>query len=305
MADTARASESPQRHLQGVAWMVLTGILFVGVTAAVKHGAADLPAAESAFLRFAFGLAFLAPTAGTLFRTRISPRQWRLIGLRGAVHALGVCLWFHAMTRITIAEVTAMNNLVPVYVTLGAALFLGESLAVRRLVAVAVAFLGALLILRPGVRELSDGHVAMMLVAMCLAGSYLFAKRMAAELPASVIVAMMSVVVTIFLLPLAIAVWRWPTPGEIAWTMLIACLATCGHYTMTRSFAVAPLSVTQPVSFLPLVWSVLIGFFVFQEGIDVWVILGGCLIVAATTFIAIREALLKRDRGGGEAAGPM
>ena len=296
MASPTYASESLRRSLEGIAWMVLTGILFVGVTAAVKHGAADLPAAESAFLRFAFGLVFLAPMTGILLRTRLSRRQWQLIGMRGTVHALGVCLWFHAMTRITIAEVTAMNNLIPVYVTLGAVLFLGETLAIRRLVAVGIAFLGALLILRPGLRELSDGHLAMILVAMCLAGSYLFAKRMTAELPASVIVAMMSIVVTIFLLPLAIAVWRWPTPGEVGWIMLIACLATCGHYTMTRSFAAAPLSVTQPVAFVPLVWSVLIGFFVFHEAIDIWVVLGGCLIIAAATFIAIRESLLNRDR---------
>lgn len=305
MASPTYAPESPRRSLEGIAWMVLTGVLFVAMTAAVKQGAADLPAAESAFLRFALGLVFLAPMTGTLLRTRISPRQWRLIGLRGAVHTLGVCLWFHAMTRITLAEVTAMNNLVPVYVTLGAVLFLGETLAVRRLVAVGIAFLGALLILRPGLRELSDGHLAMIFVAMCLAGSYLFAKRMTAELPASVIVAMMSIVVTIFLLPLAIAVWRWPTPVEIAWIMAIAFLATCGHYTMTRSFAAAPLSVTQPVAFLPLVWSVFVGFFVFHEGIDIWVILGGCLIIAAATFIAIRESLLNRDRRVNDGAGPL
>ena len=74
---------------------------------------------------------------------------------------------------------------------------------------------------------------------------------------------------------------------------------------MTRSFAAAPLSVTQPVAFTPLVWSVLIGFFVFHEAIDVWVILGGCLIIAAATFIAIRESLLNRDRRGSEGTGAL
>ena len=87
--------------------------------------------------------------------------------------------------------------------------------------------------------------------------------------------------------------------------MLIACLATCGHYTMTRSFAAAPLSVTQPVAFLPLVWSVLIGFFVFHEAIDIWVILGGSLIIAAATFIAIRESFLNRDRRVNDGSGPL
>ena len=66
----------------------------------------------------------------------------KLFSLRGAAHSIGVIAWFYAMTKITIAEVTAMNYLVPVYVTLGAALFLGETLAMRRLAAIMAAFIG-------------------------------------------------------------------------------------------------------------------------------------------------------------------
>ena len=75
---------------------------------------------------------------------------------------------------------------------------------------------------------------------------------------------------------------------------LIAILATLGHYSMTRAFAAAPVSVTQPVVFTQLIWSVLAGYLLFGEDIDGWVILGGTLIMAAATFIAVREAMLKR-----------
>ncbi len=289
-------SQSTHRPLAGIGWMVLTGILFVGVTAAVKHGAQDLPAAESAFLRYILGLVFLLPFMGAIRTARLTRHHIRIFALRGLAHTFGVVLWFHAMTRITIAEVTAMNYMTPIYVTLSAALILGERLAARRIVAIALAFFGALIILRPGLRPLTDGHAAMIFAAMLLAFSYLSAKRVAHEVSASVIVAMLSITVTIGLIPFAIAVWRWPTGPEVGWMMVVAVLATSGHYTMTRAFASAPVSVTQPFAFLQLVWSVILGTLVFGEAADVWVILGGVIIVGAATFIAIREAMLSRAK---------
>lgn len=280
--------------MQAILWMLLTGVFFVGVTAAVKAGASELPAIMSAFLRYALGLVFLMPMLGALRGLTLTKRQLHLFGWRGLVHTVGVCCWFFAMTRITIAEVTAMNYMTPVYVTLAAALFLGEKLAARRLLAIAVAFLGALVILRPGLRELTDGHLAMVFAALFFAMSYLLAKRMADELPASVVVVMLSLAVTIGLFPLALTVWHWPTWEETLWMLTVAALATAGHYTMTRAFAAAPVNVTQPVVFTQLVWSVLLGALVFDEAIDIWVILGGTLIIAAASFIAIRESMLKR-----------
>ncbi len=280
--------------LRAIAWMILTGILFVAVTATVKHGAQGLPAAESAFLRYVLGLVFLLPMLKPLRNARLTIRQKKLFWIRGFAHSLAIILWFHAMTRITIAEVTAMNYMTPIYITIGAALFLGERLASRRLLAIAAGFLGALIILRPGFRELTDGHFAMIGAAMFFAVSYLTAKRMADEVSAVVVVAMLSITVTVCLFPFAAAVWQTPTLMQVFWMFVVAALATAGHYTMTLAFADAPVSVTQPVVFLQLVWSVLTGAVFFAEPADGWVILGGAVIVAATTFIAIREAMLRR-----------
>lgn len=246
-----------------------------------------------------------------LMRANLSKRALGgLFTLRGLVHTGGgVILWFFAMTRITIAEVTAMNYMSPIYVTLGAALFLGERLAARRLLAIAAALVGALIILRPpGVRELNLGHLAMIATAFSFAGSYLFAKRMATEAsPPTVIVAMLSITVTVGLAPFAIAVWVPPTLEQLAWLFLVAGgFATAGHYSMSRAFAVAPVSVTQPVTFLQLVWSVTLGALVFGEPVDGWVVLGGVVIMAAVSFIAWREAVIKRRQvtptTGGDAA---
>ena len=282
------------RPLMGVFWMLVTGICFVMVTALVKTLGPRVPAAEAAFLRYALGLVFLLPMIRPMLRARLTRRQLGLFGLRGVAHTIGVIMWFYAMTQIPIAEVTAMNYLSPVYVTIGAALILGETLALRRILAIVAALLGAFIILRPGFREVNPGHIAMLATAIVFAVGYLTAKILSEEVSPAVVVGMLSVTVTIGLAPVAASVWVTPTLTELLILMGVATFATAGHYTMTLAFAAAPITVTQPVTFLQLVWAVLMGWLVFDEGVDIWVLLGGGLIIAAISFITWREAVLKR-----------
>lgn len=274
--------------------MLVTGLCFVAVTAIVKYMGPRVPPAEAAFLRYLLGLGFLIPMLPAVRAAHLTARQWRLFTLRGVFHSGGVILWFYAMTRIPIAEVTAMNYLAPVYVSIGAALFLGEKLALRRIAAIVVALIGTAVILRPGFRVVEPGHVAMLFCAVTFAGSYLLAKIMADEAKPAVVVFMLSVFVTIGLAPFALADWVTPSWGDLGLLFLVASFATAGHYTMTMAFAAAPVTVTQPVTFLQLVWAVALGALVFAEPVDIWVILGGALILASVTFITWREAVLKR-----------
>jgi drug/metabolite transporter (DMT)-like permease len=276
--------------------MLVSGVLFVGVNAVVKHVGSAVPPAEAAFLRYLFGLVLIAPFLGVLRRNPLPRSLVRLFAIRGAVHGIGVLLWFYAMTQVPIAEVTALNYLSPVYISIGAAMFLGERLAMRRIVAIVAAFAGVLLVLRPGFREVSPGHLAMLLTALLFAVSYLIAKRTTDLTSPTTVVAMLSIVVTIVLAPFAAAVWVTPTAGELAWLLLVAIFATGGHFAMTLAFQAAPVSVTQPVTFLQLIWAALLGWAMFGEGLDPFVLAGGTMIVAAVSFIAWREAVAARPR---------
>lgn len=278
----------------GIFWMVVTGLCFVAVTALVKTMHGRVPAPEAAFLRYVLGLVFLIPMWRELRDVRPTPRQWKLVCVRGVFQSLGVAFWFYAMTRIPLAEVTSMNYLNPIFVTLLAVLLLGERLALRRILAIVAAMVGALIILRPGFRELDPGHFAMLITASCFAASYLIAKILSGETSPAMVVASMSITVTIGLAPMALAVWVWPSWWDLFVLFGVACFATGGHYAMTLAFKAAPLTVTQPVTFLQLVWSVALGALVFNEAIDPWVIAGGGLIMAAVVFITWREAVLNR-----------
>ncbi|SEK59196.1 DMT family transporter [Pacificibacter marinus] len=285
---------SISKPLAGVLWMVVTTICFVLVNVTVKIIGTGLPIAQVAFMRFLLGLVFLIPMLGAVRRVRLTRAiVWLSLG-RGVVHAVAMGLWFYAMTRIPMAEVTAMNFMNPVYVTLGAVVFFNEKIALPRILALGLAVIGGLVILRPGLRPIDPGHVAMIFAAVAFAGSYLCANAMSKRVPATVVVFALSTVVPLILAPFAIAVWQTPTSMQVLLIFLTAFFATVAHYCMTRAFACAPQSIVQPVSFLQLVWAMILGAALFGEGFDGFVMLGGAMIMGSVTYITMREMRAKR-----------
>lgn len=269
--------------------MVASGLSFVGVNGIVRYLGTDLPAAQSAFLRFAFGVVFLLPVLPKLWRG-LAPGALSLFAWRGAMHTIAVLFWFYAMARIPVAHATAIGYLNPVLLLVAGAVILGEAFSARRIWAVGVALAGALIVLRPGVQALNLGHLSQIGASLFFCASYLFAKRLTGMASASVIVAMMSLTVTIGLAPLAWWVWVPVTLAQMGWLAVVAACATSGHYCMTRAFRAAPMTVTQPVTFLSLIWATLVGALVFGEAVDIFVLLGGAMIIGAITFVTWFEA---------------
>lgn len=276
--------------LIGVGWMLATGLCMVALNGVVRYIGPGLPAAEQAFLRFAFALVFLAPTLAVALRRGFPARVWRLFGLRGALHSLASLMWFFAMTRIPLAEVTAIGYLNPVVVMIGAALLMGERLSRGRILAVAVALAGAMILLRPGMRDLGEGHAAQIMASVMFGLSYLVAKRLTALTHPGAVVAMMTLTVTLGLAP--VALWNWvpPTPAQAGLLAVAAGLGSLGHYCMTRAFAAAPLAVTQPVTFLQLVWASVLGVLAFGDPLDPWVLLGGAVMIGAISAVTWAES---------------
>lgn len=291
VAAEAAALELRRGKLRAIGFMLLTGLMFVGVTVIVRHLGTDMAPIQSAFIRYAFGTLMIAHALLRLGGIGRKPASvWVLYGARSIVHAIGVSLWFYAMGRIPIAEVTALGFTAPIFITLGAALFLGEKLSVPRVGAVLIGFAGAMVIVRPGLQEINLGTLAQLTAAPLFAISFLMAKRLTRSESSTAIVAYLSLFVTIALLPAALAVWRTPTLEELGWLFCVAALATGGHVTLTQAFRSADMAVTQPVQFFQLVWAALLGFALFGEQPEIWTWIGGGLIVAGATWIARHES---------------
>ena len=274
--------------------MAAGGLIFVAVTVMVRYLGSDMPAVEAAFIRYLIGLCLLIPLMLRMKWRRVRKMNLKLYLSRGLVHGVAVMLWFFAMARIPLSEVTAIGFSTPVFTAIGAILIFRESVKKRRMIAIAAGFVGTIIILRPGFQAIEGGSLAQLIAAFFFAGSFLLAKRMTQSESSADILVMLTLFCTLALLPGAIYYWREPTVTEIGWLAMVALFATAGHYAITQAIAYAPLTVTQPLSFLQLVWAIVIGYWLFDEVPDFWVIIGALIIVAAVSYMAHREALHAR-----------
>ena len=276
----------------GILWMVLTTILFVGVTATVRYLEGEVPAPQAAFLRYAIGTLFLIPSLISLTKIKPDKPLLQKFILRGLVHSIGVTLWFYAMSVMPVAEVTAIGFLTYIFVSIGASIFLKEKLHRHRLAAILISFIGALIVLRPGFKVIESGQLGMLMATVVFTASYLIAKIVSKERSSSEIVAMLSIFTTIFLIPSAIYSWEPLSIKAFLILSFTALIATVGHITMTKAIKAAPMVVTQPILFLQLVWASMIGLFIFNEKFDPFVILGGTIIMLCVCYVSYREHIL-------------
>ncbi|NQU69014.1 MAG: DMT family transporter [Rhodospirillales bacterium] len=195
-----------------------------------------------------------------------------------------------------LADATSVSLTGPLFVTLGAIFFLGEKVRVRRWVALGAGVIGTLIIIRPGYAEISLGAILVLISAVMVAGSKLMAKSLSRTEGTMTIVAYLSLVMTFVTFIPAMFVWRTPTLIEIGWLVLIGALGSTGHLLVVRAYKYADVSAVEPVSFSRLVFAALAGYLVFGEIPDIWVWVGGGVIVAATSYIAHRETVAENAR---------
>ena len=282
-------------NVQGIIWMGLAGFIFASFMGIVRHVGTSLNPIQVAFLRYGLGLVFMLPFFLQLTLVDIKSARLSLHATRGVIHSIGVLCWFYAMSRIPIADVTAIGFTGPVFATIGAALFLGEKVRIRRILAVLIGLLGAIIILRPGFAEIELGALLMLVAAPVFAASDLLSKVLTRKESPPALVAYLSVFVTLVIMAPALYVWQWPTLEEWAWMFLTAGLATIGHLCMIKGVTVAELSALQPIKFLQLFWAALIGFFFFSEAPAIWTWLGSAVIIGSATYIAHRESVAKKQ----------
>lgn len=277
------------QSLVGIFWMVITTILFVAVTASVRFLDGEVPAPQAAFMRYLIGTLLLTPALISLIKVKPNRSLMNKFLLRGVVHSIGVTLWFYAMSVMPVAEVTAIGFLTYIFVSIGACLFLNEKLHKHRLTAIVISFIGALIILRPGFKEIGNGQIGMLIATIVFTLSYLIAKIVSKERSSAEIVAMLSLFTTIFLIPTAIYSWEPLSIKALVVLTFTAVIATLGHITMTKAIKSAPMVVTQPILFLQLVWASMVGLFIFDENFDPFVILGGTVIMICVCYVSYRE----------------
>jgi drug/metabolite transporter (DMT)-like permease len=281
--------------LRAMLLMLLSTLLLAVMHAMVRHVGQQLHAFEIAFFRNLFGLLAVLPLFWRVGWRGFATRRPGLHLLRGLTGICAMLGWFYGLTMVPIAPATALSFTAAIFASLGAVVLLGERMRLRRWSAVLIGFIGMLIVLRPGLITIGPGEIAIMFSALCWGLSLVLVKRLSATESTVVIVAWMSVLLTLFSFPAALLVWQWPSLVQLAWLVSIGVLATAGHLAMVGAFQRTETTVLMPLDFTRLLWASAIGYVAFSEIPDIWTWVGGSVIFASAAYISLREAHLARQ----------
>ncbi|MDP1837718.1 MAG: DMT family transporter [Reyranella sp.] len=289
----------PSRVARGFFLAIVAGLFFNFLNGAVKELATDMPPLYVAWGRWVAGILLVAPYLW--WRVGIDgmrTHDMKLHCLRGLFHTPGYGLWYEAVVWLPLATMAALGFTGPIFVTLGAVLFLRETVHWRRWLGVAIGFAGMLVIVRPGIIEMNPGILMMMLAVPLIAGSNLVAKVVSGRDKPAVVVLWQSVVGAICFTPLGIWFWQTPTLTQLGLFVAAGFFGTMGYFFITWAYRLLDISALQSITFLGIVWAALMDVAVWGKTADVWTFVGAAIIVASTTYIAHRES-----RAGGVAGG--
>jgi drug/metabolite transporter (DMT)-like permease len=298
--NTSRASvqSAAQATFVGSALLMLLSVtLFTASHGFVRGVGKTIHPFEIAFFTSLFSFAFYLPW---MIRTKFKPMRTtklRIHWIRAFINAGAVAAWYTALALTPLADATALALTSPLFVTLGAVLFLGEKARLRRWIAIGIGIFGALLIVRPGFQSFSFGFLFVILSIALGGGSRIFAKHLTKwDKPITIgaWVALLQIPIT---LVLAVYFWRWPDLFQLGMLAAVGLLVGGAHFTMTMAYNRTDVSALEPFNFMRLIIAALIGFFIFSELPDAWTWAGGAVIIASTSYIARREARNNLPKG--------
>lgn len=276
-------------YIQGMAWMFVTTLMIVSMHTFIRRLSLELHPFEVAFFRNLFGtpiLVILLMRSGWgLFRTE----RVRIHFARSFGHVVAMMMFFVAISITPLATANALAFTAPLFAAVLAMVFLGEVFRWRRWGALAIGFAGTLVILRPGIIEVGTGPL-LILAASSLWGIILVVmKALGRNDPPSTMVAYMVVFMTPLSLIPALFHWQWPNLEQLVQLAAMGLVGTAGHLTLTQALRLADTAVVVPVDFFKLVWAALFGYLFFAELPDIFTWVGGIMIFAGATYLAVGE----------------
>ena len=287
MLNPTRRFNELSKPLQAALNMVGACIVWSLVSWLVRVLSVDLHAFELVFFRNLFGLIAILPF---LMRAGIPvfPRQEIGIYLIRACFGLVAMLgWFYSITVIPLADATALSFTAPIFATVAAIVVLGEVVRIRRWT--------AMVVLRPGMADISIGAVAALVSSAAIAVVIVLVKILARTETTNRIVAFHTAILLPLSLIAAAFFWTWPTWPQLGLCALLGAGATIGNWLTVRAFTLGETTAVMPYDFTRLPFVAVVGYFAFAEVPDLWTWIGGGVIFASSVYIARRESQLARS----------
>ncbi|MBM3598780.1 MAG: DMT family transporter [Alphaproteobacteria bacterium] len=226
-------------------------------------------------------------------------RTQRLSGhlLRASFGLIAMALLFTSLSLLPIADVTAITFAGPIFATALSVPLLGEKVGVRRWTAILIGFAGVLFMVRPG----ADGFRLAMIVAVCTPIFYGLVATTLRQLTATeenltIVFYYMTIGATVTGLILPFGWWKTPDVTDLMLFLTLGLIGGIGQFLMTHGYRNAPVAVLSPFEYTAIIWTSLAGFFIWDEVMTIWTIVGGSLVIASGLYILHRETVLRRQR---------
>ena len=261
----------------------------------IKLAQEELNVFTTGFLRFLFGFLIIAPyILKTKFKV-FSTKNLKIHILRSSLNLPAMLLGFAALAMLPLEKMTAIHFIVPIIVTILAVIFLKEKIYLYRSIALVMGFLGMLIILRPGIIDISIGIYMALISSLIWSVVIILTKKVSKDDSAITILSHQYVYMTLFSLPLVIYFWDQPSLKTIIFILCAAMSGTILHIALNHAYKLVDVTMTQPFSFLGLVVSSIIGYFVFSDKPDFYTWLGASVIFCGVILISYRELQLNKE----------
>lgn len=294
-------------NLRGALFMVVAMSGFTLNDAITKVASESMNMAQVMLIRGAFASLFVGLLAwergalalpGSMLQPMLAIR---VIGEAGATASFLI-----ALAHLPIANVSAVLQALPLAVTMGAALVFKEGVGWRRWLAIAIGFAGVLIIVRPGFEGFSIYSLLALACVACCAVRDLATKRIPQAIPTLLVSTTTALAMTMLGAALLLPMGGWtPMTGEsTAFLALAAVLVVIGYQFIIMAMRVGDISFIAPFRYTALLWSILLGLFIFGDVPDLPMILGASIIVCSGLYALYRERIVGRRKTAAESAGP-
>lgn len=274
---------------RAILFMIAAIFCFTIMDAQVKALAPKVGVPSALWVRYAGQMLLVTLLVAPRLRRVAKAKYLKLQVLRSVLLLGATAFFFTGLSLIPLTDATALMSLNPVLITLGAALFLGESLGPRRIGGILVALIGAMIIIRPGGAVFTPAALLPLIAAGCYSGYALLTRKVGPDEDVWTSLFYTGLVGT--LLMSALAPFFWQTPSSDALILMggIAVAGTLGQLFLIRAFSLGEAAMLAPYSYVGLVFAAIWGLSFFAEVPDRWTITGALVIAAAGLYVWHRE----------------
>jgi drug/metabolite transporter (DMT)-like permease len=288
-----KISNNIPSSLFAISLMIISGLFFVLMHSAVKYLSKEVHIFEIAFFRCALVIFVLAPIIFQQGKKIFKTKQPKVQFLRITTNSVAMLCFFYGISTTPLAQLTTLGFTVPIFATILAVIFMKEKIRLRRTTALIVGFIGTIIVMRPDI-SIELGALLIIFSSFLWSICLIFIKKLTQTDSAVTISLYFGIGMIPATFALAFPVLEMIDLRQFIILIFIAITGTLAQTIMNSALEKGELALLLPFDFLRLIWSVLIGYALFSEEPTITLWLGGFLIIGSTSYIAWREATLKK-----------